>query len=130
MGRKSQVGDESDGFCARLSARYWHQIHPAVDLHLGGGFIYGNDKYTDHYFGVNADNVSSSGLPAFKAEGGMNEYFLTAGAAVYLSREWVLGAGVRYGRITGDAADSPIVNERGSENQVMAGIGIAYIWWR
>lgn len=124
------VGNESDGLRARVSARYWHQIHPALDLHLGGGFLYGTDKYTNHYFGVNADNVGTSGLPAYKAEGGLNEYFLTAGAAVYLSRQWMLGAGVRYGRISGDAADSPIVDQRGSANQVMAGIGLAYIWWR
>jgi MipA family protein len=122
------VGDESDGFSAKLSARYWHQVHQAVDVQLGGGVIYGNNKYTDHYFGVNADNVGTSGLPAFKAEGGMNEYYLTVGTAVYLSREWVVGAGVRYSRITGDAADSPLVDQRGDENQVVGGIGVAYIW--
>ena len=124
------VGNESDGFRARATARYWHQVHPAVDLHLGGGFIYGNNKYTNHYFGVNDDNVGTSGLPGYKAEGGLNEYFVSAGVAVYLSRQWLLGAGVRYGRITGDAADSPIVDQRGSANQVTGGIGLAYIGWR
>lgn len=124
------VSDESDGFRAKMSARYWHQVHPAVDLHLGGGFIYGNDKYNDHYFGVNAGNVGTSGLPSFKAASGVNEYFASVGTAIYLSREWVLGAGLRYGRVTGDAADSPIVDQRGDPSQLTAGIGVAYILWR
>jgi outer membrane scaffolding protein for murein synthesis (MipA/OmpV family) len=75
------------------------------------------------YFGVNADNVGTSGLPSFKADSGENECHLSAGTVVYLSREWVPGAGVRYGRITGDAADSPLGDQRGDENQVIGGIG-------
>jgi outer membrane scaffolding protein for murein synthesis (MipA/OmpV family) len=62
-----------------------------MDLHLGGGFIYADDGYTDHYFGVNASNVGTSGLPFFEADGGMQEYYLSLGSAIYLSRNgyWV-----------------------------------------
>jgi len=31
-------------------------------------------------------------------------------------------------RITGDAADSPIVSQRGTRNQVTYGAGVAYAW--
>lgn len=123
------AGDESDGLRARLSARYWRQVHPAADLHVGGGVIYGNRKYNDHYFGINADNVGSAPLPAYKAGSGVNEVYVNLGTAIYLSKAWMLGAGLRYGRIVGDAADSPLVDQRGSENQVIGGIGLAYVMW-
>ncbi len=123
------VGDESEGFRARFSGRYWQQVSRAVDLHLGGGFIYADDDYTDHYFGVNADNVGTSGLPFFATDGGVSEYFITAGALTFLSEQWVVGAGVRYARLTGDAADSPIVDDRGDANQWIAGISLGYIGW-
>jgi MipA family protein len=122
------IGDESDGFKARLSARGWQQVGRAVDINLGAGFVYADDEYTDHYFGVNANNVGSSGLPFFSADGGGQEYFLTAGAIVYLSKQWLLGAGVRYSNLTGDAADSPIVEDRGDETQWISGLAIAYMW--
>lgn len=124
------AGGESDGLRARLSARYWRQVHRAVDVHVGAGFMYGDRKYNDHYFGINADNVGSAPLPAYKAGSGIHEAYVNLGTALYLSKEWVLGAGLRYGRITGDAADSPLVDQRGSENQVIGGIGVAYIGWR
>jgi outer membrane protein len=122
------AGDESDGFRARFSARYWRQIERAVDLNLGAGLIYSDDDYTNHYFGVNAGNVGTSGLPFFEADGGVQQYFLTAGVVTYLSKEWLLGAGVRYARLTGDAADSPVVDDRGDENQWIGGIAVGYIW--
>lgn len=124
------AGGESDGLRARLSMRYWQQVHRAIDVHLGAGVVYGDDKYNDHYFGVNAANVGSAALPMFEAQSGVNEYFLNLGAAFYLSERWVMGAGVRYGHIAGDAADSPVVSQRGSDTQVTAGLGLAYIWWR
>jgi outer membrane scaffolding protein for murein synthesis (MipA/OmpV family) len=33
-----------------------------------------------------------------------------------------------YSRLVGDAADSPIVAERGSENQWIYGVGTLYAW--
>jgi outer membrane protein len=44
------------------------------------------------------------------------------------SEKWHVAGGVIYSRLLGDAADSPIVDNRGSEDQFFAGIGIAYAW--
>jgi outer membrane scaffolding protein for murein synthesis (MipA/OmpV family) len=35
---------------------------------------------------------------------------------------------VNYSRLTGDIADSPIVNDRGSKSQWQAAAGLAYTW--
>lgn len=57
-----------------------------------------------------------------------NEYFVTAGALAYFSRNWVGLAGVRVGWLSGDAKDSPIVSQQGDSTQVIGGIGIGYMW--
>jgi len=54
------VGDVSDGFRANLGVRYWQPVAKPVDLNLGAGMIYQDDKYADCYFGVNPGNVGSS----------------------------------------------------------------------
>jgi outer membrane protein len=123
------VGDESDGFRANLNARYWYPVAKPVDLNISAGAWYQDDDYSNHYFGVNAENVGTSGLPFFTADGGLNEYYAVVGANVYLSQNWVMSAGIRGSVITGDPGDSPLVEERGDSTQLIAGIGIGYIWW-
>ena len=50
------------------------------------------------YFGVNPQNVGTSGLPFFKAENGVNEYYVTLGGLMYFSRNWLGVAGLRLRR--------------------------------
>nr|WP_321466095.1 MipA/OmpV family protein [uncultured Desulfobulbus sp.] len=123
------VGDESDGFRANVSARYWVPVAKPVDLNVSIGASYQDDDYADHYFGVNADNVGSSGLPFFTADGGLNEYYVVLGGIVYLNKNWIVSAGVRGSVISGDPADSPIVDQRGNSTQWLGGIGIGYAFW-
>lgn len=124
----SDIGGESDGMRLRLNARYWRQVSPAVDLHIGGGLIYADSDYTNHYFGVTPQNVGTSGLPFYTAGSGVNEYYLTLGALAYFTRNWIGLAGVRLSQISGDGKDSPIVSDRGDKSQFIGGIGIGYMW--
>jgi len=123
------VGDESDGFRANLGARYWQPVAKPVDLSLSAGIVYQDDKYADHYFGVDADNVGTSGLPFFTADGGLNEYYAIVGANIYLSKNWLMSVGVRASTIAGDPGDSPIVDQQGDSTQWIGGIGVGYILW-
>lgn len=126
----TDAGGESNGSRARFSVRWWHQVSLPVDINLGAGFIYADGKYNDHYFGVNAANVGTSGLPFYAMGGGVNEYFVTAAALVYLSKEWLVGAGVRLADLSSDAKDSPIVALRGDKSSyTIWGVGVGYIWW-
>jgi MipA family protein len=122
------AGGESDGFRMRVNARYWHQVAPTVDLHIGGGLWYADSKYNNHYFGVTPANRGTSGLPLFNAGSGVNEYYLTLGGIMYFSRSWLGAAGLRISQIAGDPKDSPIVSLRGDKNQLIGGAGVAYMW--
>ncbi|MGD9947188.1 MAG: MipA/OmpV family protein [Desulfobulbus sp.] len=123
------IGNESDGFRANASARYWVPVANPLDLNISVGAIYQDDDYANCYYGVNADNVGSSALPFFTADGGVNEYYMVLGGIFYLNKNWLLSAGVRASVIAGDPADSPIVDPRGDSTQWVSGIGIGYAFW-
>jgi outer membrane protein len=120
---------KDDAYRMRLGAQYFHQVSKAVDLNLGAGLWYANGDWNNAAFGVNADNVGTSALPFYTVGSGMNQYFANLSAITYLSKNWALAAGVRYARISGDAADSPLVATQGSVNQLIGGIGLTYLGW-
>lgn len=123
------VGDESDGFRANVGARYWYPVAKPFDFNMSVGAIYQDDDYADHYFGVDADNVGTSALPFFTADGGLNEYYMVVGGIFYLNKNWLVSVGVRGSVIGGDPADSPLVDQRGDSTQWIGGIGIGYAFW-
>jgi len=128
----TDVGGENDGNRVRLSARFWHQVAKPLDIGLVAGLWYADDDWNDTYFGVNEDNVGDSHLPFYTADGGVEEYYFGAVGIFYLSKNWAVTGGVRYSRISGDAEDSPLVdgeNAQGSANQLIGGLGVAYLWW-
>jgi outer membrane protein len=124
--------DGNEGYRVRLAGQLFRQVSQTVDLNLGAGMWYADEDWNNYYFGVNAGNVGTSGLPFYSADGGVNQYFANASAIVYLSKNWAMAAGVRYSNIADDAGDSPLVEGvagRGSQDQWIAGVGITYLSW-
>ncbi len=82
--------------------------------------------YVGTYFGIDAQQAASSGLPQFRARGGVVSY----GAAAQLSYQWserfeTIGF-LQYSRLAGDAERSPLVRQRGSRDQLT--VGVAARW--
>jgi outer membrane scaffolding protein for murein synthesis (MipA/OmpV family) len=110
-----------------VNARWWQQVAPQWDIHLGVGLTGADKDYNDYYFGVNSGNRGTSGLPSYTAGSGVYEYYFTAGAAWYPNRNWIGLAGIKLGELSGDAKDSPIVL-RGDKAQASAFVGAVYLW--
>jgi outer membrane protein len=87
---------------------------------------YANDKYMDKYFSVDADNSQRSGLPVYKAGGGVKSMSLGLTGSYDLSRQWALIGRASVSRLAGDASDSPIVRFRGDKSSTSVGIAAAY----
>ncbi len=85
-------------------------------LSLAGG------DYQRTYFGVTPEQSAASGLPTFQPKGGTLSY----GAAAQVTYQWTKRvestAYATANRLVGDAANSPLVTERGSRNQFGAGL--------
>ena len=122
------VGNEHDGYLISGSVRYFQPVARPLTLSIGAALTYGSGDYMDTYFGVNAGNVGSSGLSAFKADSGLRDIRVPLMAIFSFSENWHLSGGVIYTRLLNDAADSPVVDDRGSKDQLFAGLGIAYAW--
>jgi len=122
------AGDVYRGWLVQAGARYWYPISKPIDVQLGVGATYGNSQYMDTYFGVSSKDSAATGLKEFKADSGFRDWNAQLAAVFHFSTKWHLGAGVKYFGLMSDAADSPIVDDRGSENQWVYGIGLAYSW--
>jgi len=122
------IGDEYDGWLASAGARYWFPISKPIDIQIGVGANYGSSDYMDTYFGVNSDNVGSSGLPLYEADEGFRDWNAQLAAVFHLSMNWHVGVGVKYFGLMDDAKDSPLVEDRGDDSQWVYGLGLAYSW--
>jgi len=84
------------------------------------------------YFSITqAQSIGStvSGLPAlpvYRAGGGLYSYGAGTQTEYFVNPQWATHAFVEYERLTGSAADSPLVTQRGSPNQFMFGLGATY----
>jgi outer membrane scaffolding protein for murein synthesis (MipA/OmpV family) len=97
---------------------------------VGAEFV--ANRYADYYFGVTPAGSLASGLPVFNPDGGMKNWKLGLLLNQSLSGDLlhgfsIFGAG-QYSRLVGDFKRSPIVDDRGSPNQWLGAIGLAYSW--
>jgi outer membrane protein len=121
-----------DGLIAEIGARYTTGLmgiavgDRSVILSLGPRVTIVDDTYNKAYFGIDAGQSARSGLAPFDAGGGLQSYGV--GAAVVIPIAGALSAAVLGGfdRLSGDAAKSPLVRDRGSRNQGTLGLGLTY----
>ena len=106
----------------------WVPLRSDIFVGVGGGFTWSNDSFMQQRFGVTPQAAMLSGLPVYAAGSGVRQGYAWPAVIVRLSPQWFAAAGAFYQRLSGDAANSPIVTQRGDRNQWTAGIGIAYTW--
>lgn len=85
-----------------------------------------DDTYTTAYFGVTPAQSAAAGLPIYTAGGGVYSYGLGGTAILPLDDRWTLVAFASYEKLAGDAAESRLVQLRGSEDQATLGIFVSY----
>ncbi len=122
------VGDTHDGYLISAGARYFQPVTRPLTLSIGATVTYGSSDYMQTYFGVDSNNAARSGLSQFSAGSDLRDVRIPVMAIYSLSPNWHLSGGLIYSRILGDASDSPVVDDRGSSDQLYAGLGVAYAW--
>lgn len=109
-----------------LSADFISHVTPQLQLNAGPRLGLATSSALDPYFSVTPTQSIASGLPVFDAGGGLRYVGAGAQATYYWNPQWTTNVFVEYQRLLGDVADSPLVSLRGSEDQVTAGVGLAY----
>jgi outer membrane protein len=125
---QQDLASEHDGWLASTGVQGWHPIPGLAEVGFALGTTYGSGDYMSTFFGVRAADSAQSGLPAYDADAGFRDVRFTLGLLVPVTGHWLVGAGVMFMRLIGNAADSPIVDDAGSPNQISGGLGVAYAW--
>jgi outer membrane protein len=68
----------------------------------------------------------ASGLPVYDAGGGLRSYGAGVQARYQWTPQWASHVFLEYERLSGAAANSPLVTLRGSRDQIQVGTGVTY----
>jgi len=99
---------------------------PPLFIDIGPRVKWADENYNQAYYGISAAQSQAAGLPGFDTGSGIISYGI--GGSVLMPLSYTAGLTVfgSYDRLTGDAADSPLVTERGSADQFFGGAAVAY----
>ncbi len=114
------------GVVANFSGDLILPVAPQWTLSGGPRFTLESTAATAPYFGITLAQAMASGLPAFNARGGAHSAGAGAQLRYQYNPQWEIHTYVEYERLLGDAAASPLVQQRGSPNQVTVGLGASY----
>lgn len=99
---------------------------PPIFFSFGPRLSFGDETYNNAFFGINGSQSARSGLSRYEAESGLVSYGIGGFAMMPVTDSISISVFGGYDRLGSQAADSPLVSERGSENQLMVGFGISY----
>ncbi len=123
--RYDVVSDNGYLITPRLS--YFNRL-PDSRFSFGAELVsnWASDDYMSEYFGVSAGDAARSGLNTYDADAGFKDVGIAANVNYRITEHWstTLLGGVT--RLIGDAADSPVVEDRGEENQLFLGFTVNY----
>jgi MipA family protein len=114
------------GTVADFSADVIVPVVQRFTVSAGPRFTWESTSATSPYFGIDAVQAMTSGLPVFNAKGGAHSAGVGAQISYRVNPQWEVHSYVEYERLLGDAAKSPLVTARGSPNQTTVGIGASY----
>ncbi|WP_430436983.1 MipA/OmpV family protein [Oceanibaculum nanhaiense] len=120
------VSDAHDGLTAELSAGHRLSLGPKLMLRSEISTTWADDNYTQTFYGVTATQSARSGMQQYTAESGFKDAGITFDLDYRLTENWSVTGRVGYKRMLGDAADSPLVSVRGSEDQFSTGVFVSY----
>jgi outer membrane scaffolding protein for murein synthesis (MipA/OmpV family) len=122
----TNAGVVYSGARVSLNTSAWFPVHQRMFVGGGLGATWVSAGFNETYYGVTAEDAAKSGLPMYTPGGGLNQVTGWLAAIYQINPSWYAGAMIYYQRISGDAAASPIVTQRGTRNQLTYGVGIAY----
>lgn len=122
---RTDVLDEGQGTLAiaRLGARL--PLHaPLFNVYLST--TWASAEHMQTFFGIDAGQSARTGLDEYDADAGFRDVAVSLSSGYAITARWSVGAQLEYQHLLGDAADSPLVEERGSPDQFVIGVGVNY----
>ena len=125
MYRRDLSGNH-DGSIFSVGALYFKPISPKLRVNLQGRLNFASEKFMNTYFDINLSQASRSSMTVYDADAGIKDISAFNILIYSFTRHWNVVSFMGFSRLLGDAANSPIVKERGTANQFRFGLGFSY----
>lgn len=122
------VGNDKDGLLLTLDVEYHALINSGWKISTGMSTSWADEDYMQGYFGVTDAQADRSRLSRFNSKAGFKDVGLQLKTSYTLSTNWSLKGQLGYWHLLNDAADSPIVKDEGSANQLRGLLGVSYLF--
>ena len=99
---------------------------PPLIYSVGPHVKFGDQNYTNAYWGVTPEQSLRSGLAQYHADGGITAYGVNAFAMIPWTKAVSFSVIAGFDRLALPVANSPLVRVRGSENQALGGLFLSY----
>ncbi|PSF05024.1 MipA/OmpV family protein [Marinobacter fuscus] len=120
------VSGDLEGVRVRGYLRYRGALSQQWVYAFGPSFTWGNKDWNEMLFNVSAKDATRSGLSQYQTDGSYFAGSMNARLTYLLTPKLSVSAVTRYTRLTGDAADSPIVADVGDANQWLGSMAVNY----
>lgn len=100
----------SDGLLGKVGANVSHHYERFI-LSAGASATFADDNHMESYFGVTAAQSARSGLRQYEAGAGLKRFDIEASVTYMATEHWLIRGQAGVGFLTGDAKDSPIVQD-------------------
>ncbi|MBE0401262.1 MipA/OmpV family protein [Halomonas sp. FME1] len=120
------VTGDVDGAEFEVAAAWRTPLSERLFFSLSPSAHYSNEKWTESMFGVSARDSLRSGIAQYNPDGGYWRLGVSSSLTYALTPEWSATGFVGTSYLTGNASDSPIVDELGSDWQTVTGVSLNY----
>lgn len=118
--------DGHEGWLGDLGADFFLRPGASTVVSIGPRVRLADEEYMQTYFGITPAQALASGVPVYTPDGGVRAVGAVAGITHEFTRNFGIYGYAQYDRLIGDAADSPIVQRFGSEDQFSAGLALFF----
>jgi outer membrane protein len=99
---------------------------PPLIYAFGPHVKFGNQTYTNAYWGISPEQSAHSGLVQYHANAGIISYGVGGFALLPVTKSISVSLFAGFDRLAPPVANSPLVQVRGSENQAAIGLTVSY----
>jgi outer membrane scaffolding protein for murein synthesis (MipA/OmpV family) len=114
------------GVVGNVNIDAFTDVTPDVRVSGGPRLSFASSDYFDAYYGVSASEAAASGLSPYSPGSGMKSVGVGGAVDWKTTDRLTTSLFAEYSRLTGPAADSSLVKERGSPNQFLLGLSATY----
>lgn len=105
-----------------LSTELPLKVDDSLSFSISPNLVWGDKKFTQAFFGVNAVQAANSSFKLFNAGGGIKSIGLNLGAQYKFDKNWSAQANLSIDQLRGDAAKSPLTQKKGQASAFVSAV--------